>query len=168
MKVHRILVIISLILVVALLGLFFIRFFSEKQVDDVSPGLNCSGLVEKADVLYVIPKFDNISIGGNRSWCDYLLSLNKTLALHGVYHSYNEFSIDRNQNYLDEGLKSFRDCFGKEPERFKAPRLEISENNEKLIDENGLKLDGYFNQLTHKVYHCNDSGRFPNWFIDLF
>ena len=29
-------------------------------------------------------------------------------------------------------------------------------------------LKTLFNQITHKVYHCNDTGKFPNWLINLF
>jgi len=39
----------------------------------------------------------------------------------------------------------------------------------KVDKNNNLKLKGRFNQIIHKVYHCDDSQAiFPNWFIDIF
>jgi len=145
------------------------RLINPIQLDDVSPNIKCEqNLLEKSDVLFVIPKFENNSIAGNKEWCDSILSLNKTLGLHGVYHNFNEFGTDRNQEYLREGINIFEQCFGFEPEFFKPPQLEISEGNRELILGNNIILYGKISQLTHKVYHCNDTGEFPNWFIDLF
>ena len=149
-------------ILVLIFFLFLFRFFSSRQLDDVSPGIQCDKeLLEKAEVLYIIPKFNNQSISENREWCNYILSLNKTLALHGVYHTYEEFKQDRTQSYLQEGIDEFEKCFGKKPDRFKPPQLAISKNNKELSRTN-MNLDGYPNQILHKVYHCNDSNVFPN------
>jgi len=51
---------------------------------------------------------------------------------------------------------------------FKPPQLKISEENKELIKENNLKLKTEFNQITHKTYHCNNSGRIGNRIINLF
>jgi len=51
---------------------------------------------------------------------------------------------------------------------FKSPQLKISENNKNLIKNNNMKIKGLLNQIFHKIYHCNNSGRFSNKFIDLF
>ena len=164
MKKRYIVVLFLLVIVV----FFFIRFFSPKQLDDVSPEIPCDKeLLDKADILYVIPKFNNKSISENKSWCKEIYSLNKTLALHGVYHTYKEFLRDRDEEYLQEGIDIFKECFNFTPRRFKPPQLEISKKNKRLVKRK-MKLDLFFNQIFHKVYHCNDSGRFPNWFIDLF
>jgi hypothetical protein len=123
--------------------------------------------MEKADVFYVIPKFSNVSLTENMSWCNQILGMNKTLEMHGVYHTFNEFAVDRDKTYLDEGVDIFERCFGFKPERFKAPQLELSSANKELIEKE-MQVDGWWNQLTHKTYHCNDSGLWPNRMIDVF
>lgn len=149
--------------------LFFLRAFSQKEIDDIHPEIPCQlKYLEKSEILWVIPKFNNKLISENKTWCQEILSLNKTLGLHGVYHEFEEFNIDRNQEYLQEAINIFEECFGAKPKIFKPPQLKISVENKKLIEENDMELKGRINQLTHKVYHCNDDGRFKNWVIDLF
>lgn len=161
--------IFSLIILLGIVLLFFTRFLSPREIDDVSPGIFCSEeFLEKSDVLWVIPKFGNKSISEDKKWCDYILSLNKTLGLHGIYHSFHEFEVNRNQEYLQEGIDIFVDCFGFLPELFKPPQLKISKENINLLKENNLEFKGKMNQLIHKVYHCNNSGLFSNNFIDFF
>jgi len=77
--------------------------------------------------------FQNKSISEDKDWCEYILSLNKTLAIHGVYHTYKEFEIGRDEEYLREGMKIFYDCFGFYPKEFKAPQLAINHANKKLV-----------------------------------
>jgi len=167
MKKKRIiiLIVISLILV-----LFFVRLLNSRELDDVTPGIQCdSALYSKVDVLWVIPDFNNTDISKNKEWCDYILSLNKTIGMHGVTHEYNEFKTDRNQEYLEGGLEIFQNCFGFKVTEFKPPQIKISLNNKKLIKENNLFLKASINQITHKVYHCNDSDPLvKNWFVNLF
>jgi len=94
--------------------------------------------------------------------------LNKTLGLHGIYHEFEEFETKKTQEYLQQGINIFEQCFGFKPEIFKPPQLKISEGNKQLVRTNGMMLKGWFNQLTHKVYHCNDDELLPNWVIDIF
>lgn len=163
------LLIILAVIALLILGLFLVRLFSHSELDDVSPGIPCSQeLLEKAELLWIIPNFENKSISENKEWCGRILSLNKTLGLHGVYHTFEEFKEDRNEEYLSKGIDEFEECFGFKPELFKPPQLAISANNKKLIKNNNLKLKMELNQLMHKVYHCSDTGVFPNWFIELF
>ena len=78
----------GLVILFIIIILFLIRFLSPREIDDVTPGIQCDeSLLSKSDVLWVIPAFDNKSIAENRSWCNYILSLNKTLGMHGVYHN---------------------------------------------------------------------------------
>jgi predicted deacetylase len=162
-------ILIFIVLIFLIISIFLIRLFSSRQVDDVSPGIPCSKeILEKSDVFYVIPKFENKSISENKEWCDYILSLNKEIEIHGVYHTYEEFGIDKDSFYLNEGIDIFEKCFGFMPEKFKPPQLKISKNNKKLIDINKLRLEYRLNELTHKVYHCNDSGIISNKLIDIF
>ena len=163
--------IITIVLIVFLiiLMLFLIRLKSPREIDDVNPEIPCSDkLIEKSDVLWVIPYFNEKPISENKEWCNYILSFNKTLGLHGVNHEYNEFETTKNQEYLNKGIKIFEECFGFKPRMFKSPQLKISENNKNLIKNNNMKIKGLLNQIFHKIYHCNNSGRFSNKFIDLF
>lgn len=163
------LLIISSITLLLILDLFLLRIISPKEIDDISPKIFCEKeYLEKSDILWVIPKFNNKSISDNKKWCNYILSLNKTLGLHGVHHKFQEFEKNRNQSYLQEGIDIFEQCFGFKPQMFKSPQLKISKENKKLIKENNLELKGKFNQLIHKVYHCSDTGKFSNKIIDFF
>jgi len=161
--------IIILILFLLVFTLFLIRLASPREIDDVSPEIPCSEkYLEKSNILWVIPKFNNKSISENKKWCKYILSLNKTLGLHGVTHEFEEFNINKNQEYLQEAINIFEKCFGFKPEIFKPPQLKISDENKKLIKNKNMKLKGKINQVIHKVYHCGDTGMLPNWIIDLF
>ncbi len=148
-----------------IISLFFVRLVLPSQIDDVSSDISCEEkLMGWADVYYVIPKFENISI--DREWCDEILSRDKKLAMHGVYHSFEEFGEVRDSEYLNEGVKIFEKCFGFMPERFKPPQLAWTNENNWMRDE--MEIDLFWNQIFHKVYHCGDTGVFPNWFVRLF
>jgi len=156
------------VLLILILSLFLTRALLPKQLDDVSPEIQCDKeLLEKADVFYVVPKYNNVSISDNKAWCNEILSMNKKLALHGVYHTYREFITDRDDKYLQEGIDIFEACFNKKPEIFKSPQIMISKNNKELIKQK-MKIDLKLNQVFHKVYHCEDTGIFSNRIIDIF
>lgn len=166
---NRLFIIFALAVFILAILLYFIRYFSHKELDDISPEISCSDeLIEKSDILWVVPYFNDRPIGENREWCDYILSFNKTLGLHGVYHIYNEFSIYRNENYLEKGIVEFERCFGHKPEIFKSPQLALSWENREIIEKGGFSVYGKISQMTHRVYHCSDTGKFPNKLIDWF
>jgi predicted deacetylase len=149
--------------------LFLIRISSKKEIDDVSPEIFCEkDYMQKSDILWIIPIFDDKPIHKNESWCEYILSLNKTLGLHGIKHSFEEFDKELNEEYIKEGIEIFEKCFGFKPEIFKPPQLKISSKNKKLIKKYNMKIKGNFNQIIHKVYHCDDSGLIKNNLINLF
>jgi predicted deacetylase len=163
-KIIRILIIIFS----ALLLLLLIRFMTPRELDDISPEIPCSeDLLKESSTLWIIPRFENKSIAENKEWCSYISSLNKTLGLHGIQHTYEEFKTDRSEEYLQEGVDIFEQCFGYKPTLFKPPQLSISKNNKELIRKNDLRLKGYLNEQIHKVYHCNDTGKFSNKFIRI-
>jgi predicted deacetylase len=161
---------ILLTIFVFLVLLFFIRLISPSEIDDVSPGIKCPELATyNPDVLYVIPDYNDKPLSFYPEWCSYILSLNKTLALHGVTHTYREFFYsDISQEKLNFGISEFERCFNKTPEMFKPPQLDISKANKQLILNNNLKLKTKKNQIIHKVYHCSDSDIIPNRFINRF
>jgi len=157
------------IIILLILALWALRSINPREIDDVSPSIPCTELQRyNLDILWVIPNFNNISIVQDKAWCKQTLSLNKTLGMHGVYHTYEEFNTDKDQAYLKQGINAFESCFGFKPKIFKPPQLKISSNNKELIRSNNLTIKDNFNQITHKVYHCNDSGKYKNWFINLF
>jgi len=168
--IKRILKTILLVIFFIILSLFLTRLLNPREIDDINPSIPCEPeYLEKSDVLWAIPNFNNISISENKTWCSYILGLNKNIGMHGVTHEYDEFKIDRTDEYLENGTKIFEDCFGFKPKMFKAPQLIISENNKKLIKNNNLELKNIINQIIHKVYHCNDSKeKISNKFIDWF
>jgi hypothetical protein len=159
-----ILLVISIIALVVLLS----RVFGLVEIDDVNPYMNCDdNYLKKADIFYVVPEFNNISINESRAWCDYILSLNKTLYLHGIRHTYNEFNGNISNEDFQYALDVFYDCFGYYPTNFKPPQVAISSENKKLVKKFGLNLDLGINQVMHTVYHCNDSGILSNKVQDL-
>jgi predicted deacetylase len=140
-----------------------------RQIDDVSPGIPCEKTyLKKSDILWIIPKFQGIPISNNSKWCQEIISMNKTLGMHGVQHYYNEFKENLTQEYLEEGIKEFENCFNQTPKMFKPPKLRINEKNKILVEKNGMEIKIYSNQFFHKVYHCNNSGTLSNKFHDIF
>ena len=148
-----------------LIILFIIRLVSPSQIDDVSSEIPCEQeLLELTDVYYVIPRFNNTT--NDKEWCEEILLMGKELAMHGVTHEYKEFKTLRDEEYVQLGINDFEECFGFTPEKFKAPNLRWTSKNNWMKDR--LKIQVKWNQLTHKVYHCNNTGSLPNWLIKIF
>lgn len=148
------------------LTILSLREILPSQIDDISPGIVCNaGDLRKSDILWVIPLFNNQT--PSREWCDAVLALDKELGMHGVYHTYTEFYYPVSEDYLYEGMKTFKECFGYYPTKFKAPQLNISQEN-KLLVKKYMELEGELNQFFHKVYHCSDTGIVSNEMIDWF
>lgn len=167
-KIGKVLAVAGVTLVFFLLFIFFVRLISPYEIDDIHFSIPCEEeYLAKSDVLWVIPLFNNSSIAENQERCTALRASNKTLGMHGVYHTYREFATPRDQMYLDRGIAAFEQCLGGKPNAFKAPQLALSKENAELLRNNHLKIHGALGQLTHKVYHCNDTGRFKNWMIRL-
>lgn len=162
--------IILITLLIILIALFLIRLTNPTEIDDISPGIPCPELeIYNPDILWVIPLHNGKPISQNQEWCQYILSLNKTLGMHGITHTYQEFELNNIlQEELNSGIQEFQECFNQTPQMFKPPYLRINKQNKKLIKQNNLKLKYRFNQWMHKVYHCNDFGRIPNKLISLF
>ncbi len=159
--------IFGLVILGLILSLFFSRLILPSQVDDVSPLMNCTyEVLDLGDVYFVVPKFENVSIVDVDGWCEEILAKNKNLAMHGIYHSYEEFGIYRDEIYFDEGAEIFQDCFGVAPVRFKPGQLKWTDENNWVKEK--MEVDLFWNHIFHKVYHCGDSGLFPNWVIRIF
>ena len=168
MGLKHILKIFILILISLFLLIFIIRLFSPRHLDDLHPNIPCEEkLIKKSDYLAIIPKYNNLSISENKEWCDYIAGFNKSLIMHGVYHTFKEFNIEKDFNYISEGKNVFTNCFNFSPLEFKPPQLALSKENKKILEEKfNFKVHSKFAQIFHKTYHCDNSGLFPNWIID--
>jgi predicted deacetylase len=173
-----ILILIGIVVIFLLVDWILMRAVSLRQVDDFSPEIPCNyELVNKSETLLIIPLFNNISVASNKTWCEQTLALNKTLGMHGVYHSYREFLEPRSEDYIRAGMEEFKKCFGYYPSLFEAPQLALSTLNKKTLLDMGFQIRGTSYTLTHKVYHCQDKGIFAtritsnfnltNKFIDI-
>jgi predicted deacetylase len=161
---------LAILLIILLIPLFFlIRIFSSTQIDDISPEISCPELKQyDPDILWIIPKYNNIPISSNKTWCKEIITLNKTLGIHGITHEYKEFEKEIKTEDLEEAINIFEECFNKKPEIFKAPQLALSKENKKLLEKYNLTLFGQINQIKSKVYHCENTGRFSNKLIYIF
>jgi predicted deacetylase len=135
-------------------------------VDDVHDSYECPSLLAKADVLYVTPILHGHSIADKVEWCSYILSLNATLGLHGIVHSYHEFDENVTQQELDLALDAFSSCFNQTPTLFRPPYNVISNGNRALIEQNGMNVyDSPYH--VHPYCHCEPQGymKLLNWLI---
>lgn len=159
---------VVLLLVMLVLDLLIVRYVTARQTDDINIFILCeNNLLNKSSMLMVIPLYEGQSIADNMTWCNSILKLNKTLGMHGVYHTFNEFNELRNESYILSGMNEFKKCFGYYPKYFEAPQLALSKENGKLIESMNMTVFGYGYNTFHKVYHCSDTGLVSNRFIDF-
>ncbi|HKL23511.1 MAG TPA: polysaccharide deacetylase family protein [Candidatus Nanoarchaeia archaeon] len=152
-----------------LILLFLIRLSTPREIDDINPQIPCEKkYIEKSDIIWVVPLLNGIPISENKTWCQEILALNKTIGLHGIYHTHHEFKYPVTEKNLNHAKKVFQECFGYQPEIFKPPYLKLSKQNKELLEKHNLEIKWIWNQNFHKVYHCQDSGIFPNKFHDIF
>lgn len=159
-----------LLIILIIPTLSLTRLVTPSEIDDIHPIINCPEVEQyNPKVLWVIPKYNNISIAQNKTWCNEILALNKTLGLHGYMHNYQELNGNISIQQIEEAIKIFESCFGFKPTMFKPPQLTISRANEKILeDEYNLSVKKEFHQVTRKVYHCSNTGRFSNKWIKWF
>ena len=158
------------ILIVVAIGLVYaVMLMSSRNpliVDDVYPASSCDSLLEKADILYVIPNLENNSIGGNKEWCAKMRHINKTIGLHGIRHTYHEFDTTINEEELLSAVNSFEDCFGEKPTLFRPPYNKINKENEEMVLS--LNMTVYKKRfMTHPYCHCNPGSFMKplNWIL---
>jgi len=156
-------------IIIVLIALIFLRAKGLKEIDDVSPNIPCEDTyLNKADILWVVPEYNGTSIIDNPEWCQKIIAMNKTLGLHGITHDYYEFGENITTEQMDKAVADFQTCFNQNPTMFKPSQLKISKENLALIKEYNMTYKGSFNQVIHKVYHCNNTGKLPNWFHNIF
>ena len=62
-------IILKIIIIVCIILLVFweIRFLNPREIDDVSPEIYCEkDYLKKSEILWIIPKYNNISISENK------------------------------------------------------------------------------------------------------
>lgn len=160
---------ILLIIILALLiALFLIRLISPREIDDIHPNWYCEQeYIDKATTLWIMPMWNNSPISENTEWCDEMKNSNKTFGLHGIQSWYKEFNEPVNESDLQKAITEYEKCLGEKPTMFKAPALKMSDENKELIKKYNMTLRTPYHQTIHKVYHCQSTGRFPNWFHDI-
>ena len=153
---------IALGVVAIVLGVVFVSYreMGPREVDDVHPDIHCSdGIVSDSTWLWIIPLYNNVPISKDRAWCDRMLKSGKKLGMHGVKHTFNEFNVDQTREYIQAGVDEFTRAFGYAPTDFKPPKMAVTPNNLKILKDMGLNIHNRWQQLIHKVYHCEDQGR---------
>ncbi|MBM3246931.1 DUF2334 domain-containing protein [Candidatus Pacearchaeota archaeon] len=196
-KWRIILIILGIAIVFLIADFILARALWARQVDDFSPQIYCEKeIIEKSEILMVIPLYNNISIAENKTWCQEILALNKTLGMHGVYHTFQEFLEIRDEdyikngmrefkkcfgfyhtfqefleirdeNYIKNGMREFKKCFGFYPTLFEAPQLALSKDNEVRLGSLNMSINHHSFNFFHKVYHCSDTGSVKNGIIDI-
>ena len=135
-------------------------------VDDVHPNNPCDNLLEKADILYIIPHFENNSINDSKEWCANIRSLNKTTGLHGITHSYYEFNKNVSKEEISSAINAFEICFEEKPKSFRPPYNKMNKENEEKISDFNLTI--YKKKfVTHPYCHCNPKSFMKplNWIL---
>lgn len=167
-KWRIILIILGIAIVFLIADFILARALWARQVDDFSPQIYCEKeIIEKSEILMVIPLYNNISIAKNKSWCDEIIAMNKTLGMHGVYHTFQEFLEIRDEDYIKNGMREFKKCFGFYPTLFEAPQLALSKDNEVRLGSLNMSINHHSFNFFHKVYHCSDTGSVKNGIIDI-
>lgn len=156
---------IKLIIVSLFIFLVLIILFPKQEppiLDDVTPAKSCDQLITKADIVYVIPFYENGSLANYPEWCRRMKSLNKTFGLHGLTHEYHEFLKPVDEAELQKAMGVFENCLGYTPYLFRPPYNKISKENQKKIELFNLTLykKTFF---TFPYCHCQ-----PNPWMKLF
>jgi hypothetical protein len=152
------------ILIILLIIIIIIRKNNKVHYDDLNPLIpNKIEYMDKANILFVIPKYKNKKITEFPDFIEkvkkYANDNNKELALHGVTHYPEgyfikaEFGIPRSKEYIQEGIDIFEEAFGFKPKLFKAPCYNLLPENCIIIESLGLKVIGSEALILNKVYH---------------
>mgnify|MGYP005866938633 CR=1 FL=1 len=160
---------ISVVIASLLITIFILRLTTPKEIDDIHPNWPCEKeYIEKSEILWIMPMFNNSPISENKTWCEKMRNTNKSFGLHGIQSWYREFNEEINETHLIKAIEEYKQCLGEKPTMFKAPALKITKENKKLIKKYNMTLRTPYHQTIHKVYHCQNTGVFPNWFHDVF
>ena len=148
------------VFIISILIFLIIRQIRSIGYDDVHQNIPQNyKFIDKSDMLFVIPKFENVPLTNDMNFVDKIKSKNKILGMHGVTHSPEgifikaEFGYPVSEEKIKEGMDIFENAFGYKPQYFKAPCYNLLPENQKIIEKLGMKVVGpetaIFNQLLH-------------------
>ena len=154
-------------LFIILIVILLIRFFNPIHYDDITPLIPINETyLKKADILFVIPKYNNKTITDYPDFITYLKKYasenNKTIALHGYTHnpegyfSISEYGYELSEEYIKENIDLFTKAFGFKPTLFKAPCYNLHPKNKKILEKYGLKISNVNTLLFNKLFHNNN------------
>lgn len=125
--------------------------------DDITPVSSCQALIERSDLLFVIPNYNNHSLDLYPRWCQEMRLLNKNVGIHGITHGYHEFEEKIDRISFEEAIHSFENCFGYKPTLFRPPYNKISVENKALVESFNLTVykETFF---LHPYCHCEPKG----------
>lgn len=156
-------------LITLIFALFLLRLTTPREIDDIHPNWDCEQkYINKSTYLWIMPMWNNSPISKNTDWCEQMRNSNHKFGMHGIQSWYREFNEPINEIQLKQAINEYEKCLGEKPTLFKAPALKITKDNKELIEKYNMTLRTSFHQTIHKVYHCQDTGVFPNKFHDIF
>lgn len=152
-------ILLCLSIIVSLILIYYF-VIAHRELDDLHPLIPMGkDKYNKSKWLWIIPLYLGVGISEYPEWCDKIRKSGKILGMHGVQHTYDEFSVDVSEDYIKKGMEEFKKGFGYYPKYFKAPKLHSTKHNDNLIRKLQMEIKDQFNQHTHLVYHTEDYGR---------
>jgi len=154
----------SKLFIIFVIILILIRFFRESHYDDIHQNIPINyNYLNKSDILFVIPKYNNVSILNDPEFIRkiklYVKNNNKKLGLHGFIHKPEgyitkaEFGYEVDESYIKDSINIFEEAFGYKPVYFKAPCYNLHPNNYKLLKKYNLIIYGPYTLLFNKLFH---------------
>lgn len=136
------------------------REMSPREIDDIHPRISCQDhLLDDSTWWWVIPYYNDEPLTAHPEWVERVKRSGRKLGLHGIRHTYAEFNVDVSREYIQKGIDEFERAFGYKPTEFKPPKMQVTPHNLKLLKDMGLNVHTSWQQLIHKVHHCEDQGR---------
>lgn len=176
---------VTIIFIIAIIIFLFviIRSYTYKELDDLHPLIPCKQkFLDKSKYIWIIPFYKKVPITNYPEWCKMIKDLEKKgkiLGMHGVEHTQthgllhndSEFNSDVPIEKIKYGMEIFKNAFGHYPLYFKAPQLKCTKKNQRKIESLGMIYKNFFNQIMHRVYHCDDENNdfyMREYAVDLF
>lgn len=152
---------------IILIVLLIIRFFNKSHYDDLHPELPFNKeYLDKSDILFIIPNYNNIPITNYPEYIEKLKSYaqknNKQIGLHGYIHKPEgfftkaEYGYELPESYIKDNIDLFRKAFNFEPKLFKAPCYNLHPKNREILLKLGLQISDINTLFLNKLFH-NDN-----------
>lgn len=159
------------VFVLCIIIFILIRRFRLINYDDVHQNIKQNEqFMKKSDILFVIPKFDNVKLTDDKNFVEKIKNSGKILGMHGVTHtpsSYTEkaeFGFPVSEDKIKEGMKIFENAFGYKPKYFKAPCYNLLPENQVKIENLGMEIVGPETLMFNRLFHPPSN----NFFMQIF